>query len=110
MKKDTNEAHDFAVRGNEMCGGPGKLKEAVGNNWDMKVWNRRNEFACDLEFMETAGLLHADHNTELHLKELAKEVKKAERKLWSALETAECFKRGKSNGGKQCLSTEEPKN
>ena len=82
MKKDTDESHGFAVRGNEVHGGPGKLKEAGGNNWDMKAWNRRNEFACDLELMETAGLLHADHNTELLLKELAKEVKKVERKLW----------------------------
>ena len=37
MKKDTDESHGFAVRGNEVHGGPGKLKEAGGNNWDMKA-------------------------------------------------------------------------
>lgn len=28
----------------------------------------RNEFACDLEFMETARHLHGDHNIELKTK------------------------------------------
>ena len=32
----------------------------------------RNEFACDLEFMETARHLHGDHNIELKQRVMSK--------------------------------------
>lgn len=71
--------------------------EATTGTWSVE----KGEFACDPEFMETAGHLHGTHNTELHLKEPAKEIKKKKKRKLGCIRNRGVFKKKwKGNSGK----------